>query len=176
MTDKLSPDPVVIENQRVLGVVPGVPPGGLRKIPVEEEAVMVWPHLLVRHAVASLVIVGLVVLLALIADAPLSEIANPSFTPNPEKAPWYFAALQELLAHFHPMVAGVLVPTGIIIGLAALPYIDRNLHLKPRYRKVAVATFTIFLVVWVILTLIGFMFRGPNWGWVWPWQEWYGVL
>lgn len=176
VNDRLTPDPVVIENHRVLGVVPGVPPGGERKELEREDAVMVWPHLLVRHAVAALVVVGLVVLLAVLFNAPLREIANPNLTPNPEKAPWYFAALQELLAHFHPQVAGVLVPTGIIIGLAALPYLDRNPHLKPRYRKVAVATFTIFLVIWIILTLIGFMFRGPNWGWVWPWQEWYGEL
>ena len=109
-------------------------------------------------------------------NAPLRDIANPNLTPNPEKAPWYFAALQELLSHFHPMVAGVLVPGAIIVGLASLPYIDRNPHLQPRFRKVAVATFTIFLVVWILLTLIGFMFRGPDWGWVWPWKDWYGEL
>ena len=45
-----------------------------------------------------------------------------------------------------------------------------------RHRKVAVITFTVFLVVWVVLTLIGFAFRGPNWGWVWPWEEWHGVF
>jgi quinol-cytochrome oxidoreductase complex cytochrome b subunit len=77
---------------------------------------------------------------------------------------------------FHPLVAGVLVPTAIIIGLVALPYIDRSVFIKPRHRKVAVATFTTFLVIFVILTIIGFAFRGPNWGWVWPWQEWHGEL
>jgi hypothetical protein len=41
---------------------------------------------------------------------------------------------------------------------------------------VAVATFTTFLVLWIVLTLIGFMFRGPNWDWVWPWEEWHGEL
>lgn len=172
----MAEEPIVIEGHRVLGVVPGKPPGGDRKVLAEEEPVMVWPHLLVRHGVTALVVIAVIIVLAILFDAPLREIANPSLTPNPEKAPWYFAALQELLSHFHPMVAGVLVPGGIILGLVALPYIDRNPHLAPRYRKVAVATFTIFLVVWVVLTLIGFMFRGPNWGWVWPWNEWYGEL
>jgi len=127
-------------------------------------------------AQAALVVMVIVLLVSLFFNAPLREIANPTNTPNPEKAPWYFAALQELLSHFHPMVAGVLVPGAIIIGLIALPYMDRNPQLAQRSRKVAVATFTVFLVVWIILTLIGFMFRGPNWGWVWPWIEWYGEL
>jgi len=169
-------EPVIVDGRRVLGVVPGKPPGGDRKVLDEQDPVMVWPHLLVRHGVAALVVMVIVLLVSLFFNAPLREIANPTNTPNPEKAPWYFAALQELLSHFHPMVAGVLVPGAIIIGLIALPYMDRNPQLAQRSRKVAVATFTVFLVVWIILTLIGFMFRGPNWGWVWPWIEWYGEL
>jgi len=169
-------EPVIVDGRRVLGVVPGKPPGGDRKVLDEQDPVMVWPHLLVRHGVAALVVMVTVLLVSLFFNAPLREIANPTNTPNPEKAPWYFAALQELLSHFHPMVAGVLVPGAIIIGLIALPYMDRNPQLAQRSRKVAVATFTVFLVVWIILTLIGFMFRGPNWGWVWPWIEWYGEL
>jgi quinol-cytochrome oxidoreductase complex cytochrome b subunit len=74
------------------------------------------------------------------------------------------------------MIAGVMVPAVVIVGLLALPYIDRNPALAPRLRKVAVVTFTIFLVVWIVLTLIGFAFRGPNWDWVWPWEEWHGEL
>ena len=107
---------------------------------------------------------------------PLRDVANPTVTPNPEKAPWYFAALQELLAHFHPLIAGVLVPTTIIVGLVALPYIDRSPYIQARHRRVAVAVFTTFLVIFVALTIVGFAFRGPNWGWVWPWQEWHGEL
>jgi quinol-cytochrome oxidoreductase complex cytochrome b subunit len=169
-------EPVVVEGKRVLGVVPGRPPVGERKVPEEQDLVMVWPHLLVRHAVVALAVLLLVLLLALSFDAPLQEIANPNLTPNPEKAPWYFAGLQELLSRLHPMIAGVLVPTMVVIGLVALPYLDRNPRLKPRHRKVAVLTFTIFLVAAIVLTLIGFAFRGPNWTWVWPWQEWYGKL
>ncbi len=169
-------DPQVHDGKRVLGVVPGKPAAGVRKELDRQDAVMVWPHLLVRHGVAALAIILAVLILGIFFDAPLREIANPTDTPNPEKAPWYFAALQELLAHFHPLVAGVLVPSAIILGLVALPYIDRSPWLKPRHRKVAVATFTSFVVIWIILTLIGFAFRGPNWGWVWPWVEWHGEL
>ena len=68
------------------------------------------------------------------------------------------------------------MPGAIVIGLVALPYIDRSPYLQPKHRKVAVITFSIFLVGWIILTIIGFAFRGPNWGWVWPWIEWHGDL
>jgi quinol-cytochrome oxidoreductase complex cytochrome b subunit len=169
-------EPTVIDGRRVLGVVPGKPAAGDRKVLSDDDPVMVWPHLLVRHGVAALAVLFVTLLISLAFDAPLKEIANPTITPNPEKAPWYFAALQELLAHFHPLVAGVLVPTAIVLGLMALPYMDRNLAFSPNFRRVARLTFTIFLVLWIILTLIGFAFRGPSWSWVWPWEEWHGEL
>lgn len=169
-------EPQVDQGRRVLGIVPGEPAVGDRKDPQEQDLVMVSPHLLVRHAVVAVAVLLVVLVLALLFDAPLRDVANPFETPNPEKAPWYFAALQELLSHFHPTVAGVLIPTGIVIGMLALPYIDRNPALQPRLRKVAMVVFTSFLVVWIILTLVGFAFRGPNWGWVWPWEEWHGEL
>lgn len=169
-------DPRTVGDERLLGVVPGKPVAGDRKVPRDQDLVMVWPHLLVRHAVVAVGTLLIVLIISLLFDAPLRDVANPTLTPNPEKAPWYFAALQELLSHFHPLVAGVLVPGAIIAGLVALPYLDRNPELAPRRRQVAVWTFTIFLVVWVVLTLIGFAFRGPNWEWVWPWQDWYGEL
>jgi quinol-cytochrome oxidoreductase complex cytochrome b subunit len=169
-------DPTTQGDRRVLGIVPGAPATGERKDPKEQDLVMVWPHLLVRHAVVALGVLLAVLIISLLFDAPLRDIANPFETPNPEKAPWYFAALQELLSHFHPLVAGVLVPGAIVIGMVVLPYIDRNPATSAPLRKVAVITFTTFLVLWIILTIIGFAFRGPNWGWVWPWVEWHGEL
>lgn len=169
-------DPRVVEGRRVLGVVPGQPAVGDRKDPAEQDLVMVWPHLIVRHAVVALAVLLLVLLVSVVFDAPLREVANPFETPNPEKAPWYFAALQELLSHFHPTIAGVFLPATIVIGLITLPYIDRNPALEPRKRKVAMVIFTTFLAAWIVLTLIGFAFRGANWDWIWPWVEWHGEL
>ena len=169
-------EPRIEQGRRVLGIVPGKPAVGDRKDPQEQDLVMVNPHLLVRHGVVALAVLLVVLLLGLLFDAPLREVANPFETPNPEKAPWYFAALQELLSHFHPMIAGVLLPGAIVIGLLALPYIDRNMAVQPRLRKVATVVFTTFMGVWILLTLIGFAFRGPNWGWVWPWEDWHGEL
>jgi menaquinol-cytochrome c reductase cytochrome b/c subunit len=169
-------EPQDAKGRRVLGIVPGQPAVGERKDPAEQDLVMVWPNLVVRHAVVALAVLLVVLVISVLFDAPLRDVANPFETPNPEKAPWYFAALQELLSHFHPMVAGVLVPAAIVIGMFALPYLDRSTAIRPGARRVAVATFTVFLVAWIVLTLIGFAFRGPNWEWVWPWVEWHGEL
>jgi quinol-cytochrome oxidoreductase complex cytochrome b subunit len=173
---RLDPVPPAIGSRRVLGVVPGKPVAGERKEPADDEMVMVWPHLLVRHAVVALSTTLVVLIISVLFDAPLRDHANPTVTPNPEKAPWYFAALQELLSLFHPLIAGVLVPGAILLGLVSLPYIDRSPYVRTQHRRVAVATFTTFLVIWIALTIIGFAFRGPNWSWVWPWQEWHGEL
>src|ERR1700726_1742479 len=96
-----------------------------------EDSVFVWPHLLVREFFAATMVTVMVTLLAVVINAPLRDPANPNLTPNPSKAPWYFLGLQELLRYFHPMVAGVTIPGFILVGLAAVPYIDRNPSTKP---------------------------------------------
>jgi len=168
---ELSGSPRVIEGRRVLAVIPGKPNAGERKDPGGDDIVMVWPHLLVPHAVMALGAMLTVLVISVFFDAPLQSVANPTLTPNPEKAPWYFAGLQELLSHFHPLVAGILIPGAIVVGLIALPYFDRSRFIRPKHRKVAVVTFTIFLVIWIGLTLAGFAFLGLNWLWAWPWNE-----
>jgi menaquinol-cytochrome c reductase cytochrome b/c subunit len=138
-----------------------------------EDSVFVWPHLLVREFFAATALMVMVTLLSLVIDAPLQAPADPSTTPNPAKAPWYFLGLQELLHYFPPTSAGVLVPGFTLAALAALPYIDRNPSRAYADRKVAIVTFTMFLVFWAVITLAGSFFRGPGWLWYWPWQHIY---
>lgn len=138
-----------------------------------EDSVFVWPHLLVREFFAATAVMVMVTLLSVVIDAPLREPANPSLTPNPAKAPWYFLGLQELLHYFPPTTAGVLVPGFVLAGLAILPYVDRNPSRAYADRKVAIITFTMFVVFWAVVTLAGSFFRGPGWLWVWPWQHIY---
>jgi hypothetical protein len=114
---------------------------------------------------------------SIVVDAPLEEIANPTLTPNPAKAPWYFLGLQELLVYFDPWLAGVVLPSLIIVGLMAIPYIDINPKGNGYYsfeeRKFAIITFSFgFFILWLLLIVIGVFFRGPGWLWYWPWQEW----
>ena len=103
--------------------------------------------------------------------APLLGLADVNKTPNPSKAPWYFLGLQELLTMFHPMVAGVTIP-GVGLGLLAFaPYIDKNPSHKPNDRKFAIAIFTIFIMIWAVLVIIGSFFRGPGFNFVFPWND-----
>jgi menaquinol-cytochrome c reductase cytochrome b/c subunit len=134
-----------------------------------EDSVFVWPHLLVREFFAATIVTVMVTLLALQINAPLEAPANPNVTPNPAKAPWYFLGLQELLHYFPPTTGGVLVPGLVLVALAVLPYVDRNPSRAYADRKVAIVTFTMFLIFWAVVTLAGSFFRGPGWLWEWPW-------
>jgi len=89
---------------------------------------MTYPHLLIREAIAFQALVIAMVLVALFWDAPLEQLANPLLTPNPAKAPWYFLGLQELLHFFPPFVAGILIPTLVVIALVVVPYFNVNIE------------------------------------------------
>jgi len=118
-----------------------------------EPKVMSYPHLLVREAIVFEVLIIAMVLVALIWDAPLEQLANPLVTPNPAKAPWYFLGLQELLHFFPPFVAGVLIPTLVVIALIVIPYFNVNVEGKPRWSEQASKRFGIVLGV-VVAQLI----------------------
>lgn len=194
--------------------------------------VMTVPNLVAREIIAFEVLVIVLALLSLMFNAPLEWIANPEHTPNPAKAPWYFLGLQELLHYFPPIVAGVILPTIVVIALIVIPYVPINLKRegmwKSRQRKtlavLAVSVgivsavllmynvyamviptwlvtilmvipyfsrketgftgwlgsrslswwiMTWFVVIVVVLTAIGTLFRGPEWSWTWPWNEIY---
>jgi quinol-cytochrome oxidoreductase complex cytochrome b subunit len=111
--------------------------------------------------------------IAIAFNAPLREMADPNNTPPVAKAPWYFAGLQELLAHFHPMVAGIIAPAAAVVWLFVLPFLDRSRGWRIRDRKMVVLVFTALAVSALVLTLIGALFRGPEWSWTWPWQHLY---
>src|SRR5215472_88567 len=96
---------------------------------------MTYPHLLIREAIAFELLVIAMVLVALFWDAPLEQLANPLLTPNPAKAPWYFLGLQELLHFFPPFVAGILIPTLVLIALVIIPYFKINVERPPLWEK-----------------------------------------
>jgi cytochrome b/b6/petD-like protein len=189
---------------------------------------MTYPNLLVREAIVLEVLIVVMVLVAFFWDAPLEQLANPLLTPNPAKAPWYFLGLQELLHFFPPFVAGILIPTLVLIALVIIPYFNVNIEGKPLFEKQAARRLAIVMAVviallillaavdawtiivptvivaglllasypsksstgwlgrlrakplswWVMtwfistavcLTVVGTVFRGPGWSWVWPW-------
>src|ERR1035438_4907993 len=96
-----------------------------------ERQVMAFPHLLVSEAIVFQVLTIVMVLIGLFWDAPLEQLANPRVTPNPAKAPWYFLGLQELLHYFPPVVAGILIPTLVVLALIVIPYSKVNIEGRP---------------------------------------------
>jgi len=191
---------------------------------------MSYPQLLLRGIIAFEILTIVLVIVSLVWDAPLEQLANPLLTPNPAKAPWYFLGLQELLHYFPPLVAGIIIPTLVVVALIVIPYFNVNIKGEPlwasdRSRRflifiVSVAVLLIFLglyrawtvlvptvivgglavvsflqldkpqhlvrfmrarplswwvMTWFIavsltLTVVGTLFRGPGWSWVWPWR------
>jgi hypothetical protein len=157
------------DKHRLLALVP---PEGIQRVERQQgDRVHTWPHFLLEEFIAMLILFAGMLVFSTFINAPLRELANPNLTPNPSKAPWYFLGLQELLRYFHPMVAGIVIPTFILVGLAAVPYLDRNPSTKPGDRKVAITMFTLLFMFGATLTIIGSFFRGPGYNWVWPWAQ-----
>ncbi|MBZ5564808.1 MAG: hypothetical protein LAP13_20605 [Acidobacteriia bacterium] len=115
---------------------------------------MSYPHVILREAIAFQLLVIAMVLVALLWDAPLEQLANPLLTPNPAKAPWYFLGLQELLHYFPPLVAGIIIPTLVVVGLIVIPYFNVNIQGKPLWAtnpagrlRVVIATLAALVIV-----------------------------
>jgi menaquinol-cytochrome c reductase cytochrome b/c subunit len=155
-------------TQRLLTVVKAGSIQDVKAVPTDK--VSTWPHLLVGEFVASLACLTVLMVLSAFVNAPLLGLANYNQTPNPSKAPWYFLGLQELLTMFHPMVAGVTIPGMGLFCLMLAPYSDKNPSNKPEDRKVAISLFTVFLMFWAVLVIIGSFFRGPGFNFVMPWR------
>jgi quinol-cytochrome oxidoreductase complex cytochrome b subunit len=134
---------------------------------------MTWPHLLAIEFLAAAAMSIFLLMMGLIVNAPLEELANPNVTPHVAKAPWYFLGLQELLAYFHPTVAGALVPIFVLGGAALIPFVDRgNLAaVRPSDRKTTVVLFTLFCGLGLIVTFLGIFFRGPGYAFTLPWVD-----
>ena len=156
-------------TQRLLTVVKSGSIQQTRSEPVDK--VHTWPHLLVIELAASLAVLALLLVFSAIVRAPLLGLADVNQTPNPSKAPWYFLGLQEMLTMFHPMVAGVTVPGMGLFLLIIAPYVDKNPSNKPDDRKWAISMFTLFLMFWTILVVIGSFFRGTGFNFVFPWKD-----
>ena len=159
-----------------------------------DETVPSWPFLVRAELLVFMVTMLVLVVLGLLFDAPLRELANPAVPENPAKAPWYFLGLQEMVS-YSALVGGLIIPAVVVIGLAFIPFFDRetdpsgkwfgwshesaiarwSLFVIRRTRSTrlgAVALFTCFLIGFVILTYVGTYLRGPNWDFYWRQSDW----
>ena len=144
---------------------------------LDDEKVLVWPDLVYTELICMIAITTLLLVWAIMLKAPLEAPSNPFKTPNPSKAPWYFLGLQEMLVYFDPWYAGVVLPSLVIFGLMAIPFLDFNKLGNGYYtieqRKFSYLVFQFgFLELWVTLIILGTFLRGPNWNFFSPMEHW----
>ena len=141
----------------------------------ESDRVWVWPDLVYTELISLILCTVVLIVWSILLKAPLEQPANRAVTPNPSKAPWYFLGLQEMLVYFDPWLAGVVLPSLIIVGLIAIPYIDKNPKGNGYYtfaeRKVEITMFLFgFVILWSSLIVLGTFLRGPNWNFFGPFE------
>ncbi len=142
-----------------------------------DDKVLVWPDLVYSELICLILFTAFLTVWAIVLRAPLEQPADPNVAPNPAKAPWYFLGLQEMLVYFDPWLAGVLLPGLIIVGLIAIPYMDKNPRGNGYYtfkeRRFAISMFLFgFVILWIVLIIFGTFLRGPNWNFFGPYEYW----
>jgi menaquinol-cytochrome c reductase cytochrome b/c subunit len=147
-----------------------------------EDTVETFPNYVILLTTCSLATTFVLLIISLFFDAPLEDLANPLVTPNPGKAPWYFTGIQELIHYTNkPVIPAIIIPVLIFIWLFLIPYIDRKpqtrftslfnrIFIGGEKRRILITLFTIFIFGALIFTMIGSLFRGPNWSFVFPWK------
>ena len=123
------------------------------------DSVPVIPDLILRELVVALALIAFVLVFSVAFDAPLDSKANPGLSPNPTKAPWYFVGLQEILLHFHPLFALLIIPGLVLLGLLSIPYLDYRINtagvwfVSRKGRRMALVA----VIVAAILTPLGIL-------------------
>ncbi|MFT7485296.1 MAG: hypothetical protein ACI9F9_001144 [Candidatus Paceibacteria bacterium] len=148
-----------------------------REAELGKQRVFTWPDLVYIELIFMVIFTAVLIIWSIEITAPIEEPAASARTPNPSKAPWYFLGLQELLVYFDPWLAGVLLPSFIVVGLCAIPFIDVNPKGNGYYtfeeRKFAISFFWVgFLLFWVSFVILGTFLRGPNWSFFGPFEYW----
>jgi len=166
----LATSQAVVNDERIKQ---GLPP--MEKL--NDEKVLVWPDLVYTELICMVAVTAFLLVWAIFLQAPLEEPASSVKTPNPSKAPWYFLGLQEMLVYFDPWYAGVVLPSMVVFGLMAMPYLDFNKKGNGYYsieeRKFSYLVYQFgFFELWITLIILGTFLRGPNWNFFGPFEYW----
>jgi len=166
------PKPVLLEPRKTYGVQ-GLVRGPLTKVNnIPDNTVFSWPNLFMAELFVFVMTLSVILVLALLFNAPLEEPVNIMHPPNPAKAPWYFLGLQEMVS-YSAFWGGIGVPGVYVVLLLLTPYLDRSPKGVGKWfskdRLLANTIFLTFVLANVIFVIIGTFFRGPNWAFVTPW-------
>lgn len=163
---------VRMSSTKSYGLMEVVPNNAVTTEKEPDNFVFTWTHLIPKELLATIIVIVCLNILSVYFDAPLEELATPTITPNPAKAPWYFLGLQELV-HYSAFIGGVLLPFLIVAGLFVIPYIDisgKGVGVWfSRHRLFQNSLFSFFVLAMLVLIIIGTFFRGEDWKWVVPW-------
>jgi hypothetical protein len=128
-----------------------------------DDAVLSFPVVFILELIVAMGTTLVLMIISMLKDAPLEEMANPVVTPAVAKAPWYFMGLQEMLEHMHPVLAGLAVPGTVILILILLPYIDNDPRGAGRWletarqKKIVLGTFLWVLFAGIVIMTIEVM-------------------
>ena len=167
VTSEHAPETLTTQGPAAEGTSAEAPLGAAEKGP---RLVPAWPHLIYREVAVAMGMTAVLLVFSVLVAAPLEPEADPTRTPNPAKAPWYFLGIQEL-AHYSAFWGGVFIPAATIVALVILPYLDRHPaglgRYFPRERRLASALFLVVSAFYVVATIVGTFFRGPAWALQW---------
>lgn len=163
---------VSLSASKSYGLMEVVPDNAVTTEREPDNFVFTWTHLIPKELLATIIVIVFLNILSVYFDAPLEELATPTITPNPAKAPWYFLGLQELV-HYSAFIGGVLLPFIIVAGLYVIPYVDisgKGVGVWfSRHRLLQNSLFSLFVLSMLVLIIIGTFFRGKDWNLVVPW-------
>lgn len=136
----------------------------------DREMVPSDPDLVLKELVTGLILLALIFMVSVFFNAPLQERADPAYSPNPAKAPWYFMGIQELLMHFHPFFSAIVIPTLFVVGMFWLPFLQFENKYEGVWffngkgkRLAMLATFTAFVSIALSILLSEFVIHMDTW-------------
>ena len=130
-----------------------------KDVEISESEIPTWPYLIRKEFLAAIICTIILIVWSILLDAPLEELSDPTMTPNPAKAPWYFLGLQELLHYFPPVVGGVILPALAVIALIVIPYFRINFKREGMWKEHPKQTFVVVAVFVGAVSLVLLLFK-----------------
>lgn len=124
-------------------------------ISIYEHARMIW-----TRSGILLICLFIIIFLSVLFNAPLHDGLNTEL-----KGPWYFVGFQEILHWISYPMYSMIIVLAFLIGIYAFPLIKHKAQVLTRL------ALKLFVILYILLTIIGYFFRGEDWKWRWEFWE-----